>query len=133
MSWPAIAFAPRLTDGNWQAFPQQRPCETSEFICRAGTGVRKHLYGGGADDNAASDKRPDARGLAPECPGPYGVEHRFEQQEQRDLERGQLSDGVAQTDVGQADLKDTQVEERDPLTCRCGGQWQCKRRCTKTR
>jgi hypothetical protein len=48
-------------------------------------------------------------------------------------ERGQMPNRTAQTDVGQADLKDAQVDERDPLTCRCGGHWQCKRRCTKTR
>src|SRR5688572_32819831 len=127
---------PRELQGNsnpsWRSFLEARSSKAFA-ISAIPPGVGEDRGGGGANDESPSEQSPGANGLASDCPRPHRVQDRFEQQEQRDLERRQVSNRAAQTDVPQSDLEDTQIDERHPLAHWSGRQWQRERNCDKTR
>jgi len=46
-------------------------------------------------------------------PGPEGVEGRFDHDEKRGFEGGQCGHGASKAPIGEADLKNTEIEQRD--------------------
>src|SRR5687768_4533205 len=83
---------------SWRSFLEARSPKAFA-ISAIPPGVGEDRGGGGANDESPSEQSPGANGLASDCPRPHRVQDRFEQQEQRGLERGQGSNRAAQTDV----------------------------------